>query len=1304
MKLNFPAFAVAKVFAVAALPVSTFAAIHPANASYSHSVVDYENVAEPELSLVRTYSSANAHAAFQVPAGALGNPGWTLPFLTEQLFLIRPYTRFTHTYGPFYKIRESDGQPTTYYETRTFNWPGRAVIFGAQGEQLMLSSDTATGPWRVMSDRKASVECIAPTETNSDSTPAPNPENLTAINQVVSNCAAYTVTWRDGRVQTFKPTGPGNVYKLSAFTQANGWSANLDYDPAGNLATVTSMGGRVLSFYYQANGALRQIAGPGGYVLNYSYDTIGNLAAVYGPAGSGERYQYHHEGAPQLLTQVDDAAGALIEKISYTPAKLVSTVSGPDGLGTTTLVDSGDGSRVLTDARGVARSFTFAKKGALQPTTIARSDGSARTIGYDNIGRPNTYADFNGNTTSRKYDSTGTLVTTTYPNGLVSTERTDSTQSKLLELNTPLNKVTYTYDGQGNSLTKTMTAGGQSQTWTYTHDAAGRVTSVTDPRTGKTRYSYDNSGALISVANALDHTWTINENDAHGRPLRITAPTGEVTSYVYDDLGRLIELTTNGSRTTYTYTLHGQLASVSRPNGGSASFTYDSADRLTTIQDATGGRIAYTLDNAGRPLTESRTNALGVVTKQIFTYDPLTGKLDSISNGLGKVTRFSYDANGNLIDQVDALGRSNTYAYDGLNSLISSTRPDGNSILSGYNVLGQIASVITPDGQSTNYTVNGLGQTLKRQSPDTGIEQYTYLPNGLIKTRTDARGKVSTYTYDVIGRVASISYAGGPLINYTYDSARIGALSSIVGGGATVGFGYDGLGQINLLTQTVGSINLTTRYNRDAAGRLNSLTTPSGQVIGFNYASNQSQPNGVSVNGTAIISDLSWLPLSKIPMAWSWANGKRHQRLFDLAGQLVNISSEGALTRKLERDAVGNLTGIVDVLDGKRNQTFAYDELDRLVWEKSNAGRNFTYAYDGNSNRLSWAPDESGSSGNTYDYSGNKLNAITNVATGVVSPISVDAAGSIVKDATRTFTYDSRGRMVSVKKGSVTTNYQYNGLGQRFSKTGGLFVYDLQGHLLGEYDAAGKLVQETVWLENLPVATLRPNGAGVTVFYVQPDELGSPRVVTDTANKVVWRWDSDGFGTVQPNQDPAKTGSKFVYNLRFDGQYYDVESGLHYNYFRDYDPASGRYIQSDPIGLAGGSNTYLYVGANPLLFVDPFGLEIQCTRGGIGCKSMEPGAHFDLPREPKKPYDPGDDAPRYQECKRDYCGWAWLNGKLQQQCKVNVRGACARTPTLCCHQDRTACYGKANAPDGSVDTDAMTTCETNYNKCMTKSF
>jgi len=162
------------------------------------------------------------------------------------------------------------------------------------------------------------------------------------------------------------------------------------------------------------------------------------------------------------------------------------------------------------------------------------------------------------------------------------------------------------------------------------------------------------------------------------------------------------------------------------------------------------------------------------------------------------------------------------------------------------------------------------------------------------------------------------------------------------------------------------------------------------------------------------------------------------------------------------------------------------------------------------------------------------------------------------------------------------------------------FVYDESAHLIGEYDTSGALIEETVWMGEIPVAVLKPNGGGgVDLFYLHTDHLNTPRRMSRPGdNVIVWRWDSDPFGTTAANEDPDGDTTPFVYNPRFPGQYYDSESGLNYNYFRDYDAVTGRYAESDPIGLAGGINTYGYAQSSPLKWVDLLGLDIAVIENG----------------------------------------------------------------------------------------------------------
>jgi RHS repeat-associated protein len=230
---------------------------------------------------------------------------------------------------------------------------------------------------------------------------------------------------------------------------------------------------------------------------------------------------------------------------------------------------------------------------------------------------------------------------------------------------------------------------------------------------------------------------------------------------------------------------------------------------------------------------------------------------------------------------------------------------------------------------------------------------------------------------------------------------------------------------------------------------------------------------------------------------------------------------------------------------------------------------------------------------NTLSPTSNRLNATAGPVPSKTN--TYDGAGNLTGDATINYTYGTNGRMETASTAGVTTRYRYNGRGERVLKTSSVdsrhYVYDEQGHLLGEYDASGTPLQETVYLGDLPVVVMKPGASGPTVYNVYADYLQAPRVITRASdNQIVWRWDhTDPFGLVQPDENPGGLGT-FTYNLRFPGQVFDKETNNHYNYFRDYDSQTGRYIQSDLIGLEGGINTYSYVEGNPLSKTDELGL------------------------------------------------------------------------------------------------------------------
>jgi RHS repeat-associated protein len=346
------------------------------------------------------------------------------------------------------------------------------------------------------------------------------------------------------------------------------------------------------------------------------------------------------------------------------------------------------------------------------------------------------------------------------------------------------------------------------------------------------------------------------------------------------------------------------------------------------------------------------------------------------------------------------------------------------------------------------------------------------------------------------------------------------------------------------------------------------------------------------------LSSVSYEPFGPA-RGWTWGNSTTETRLYNTDGNASQIS--GIESTNYTYDNAFRITGIANSSHSNLSWTYGYDSLDRLT---SGSGNSLTqgFTYDANGNRLT----ETGTVSGTYTISttSNRLSSITGTP---ARTYSYDAAGNTLGDTAATFTFNDRGRMSSATASSATTSYIYNALGQRIEKTGGpagtaLYLYDEAGHLAGEYTSTGALIEETVWVGDTPVATIQPaSGGGVTVYYVHADHLNSPRMITRSSdNSIMWRWDADPFGTAVPNQNPSGLGT-FGYNLRFPGQYYDTETGLNYNYFRDYDPATGRYVESDPIGLRGGLNTYGYAGNSPVRRTDPRGLAIWiCSRAVNG--------------------------------------------------------------------------------------------------------
>ena len=316
----------------------------------------------------------------------------------------------------------------------------------------------------------------------------------------------------------------------------------------------------------------------------------------------------------------------------------------------------------------------------------------------------------------------------------------------------------------------------------------------------------------------------------------------------------------------------------------------------------------------------------------------------------------------------------------------------------------------------------------------------------------------------------------------------------------------------------------------------------------------------------------------------------------DCRPQAVHDPAAGGLSLGYGYDPVGSITELKNGTGSTVLAKYAYDALGRLTQTQDGATGTpiETYAYDATGNRTALTTS-AGTASYTYPATSHRLTAVDGESR------THDAAGNTTSIGIKTFTYSDANRMNTVKQGNATLeSYGYNHRGERVLRTpaGGaaqITLYDEAGQWLGNYSATGQAQQQAIWLDNYPVALLTVPVTGVPALaYVQPDHLGTPRVVIDPVRNVsIWQWSnkSEVFGNQIPSTDPDGDGVAFELALRFPGQQATDASGLFYNYQREYESRVGRYTQSDPIGLIGGISTFTYVGSNPQMAIDPEGLE-----------------------------------------------------------------------------------------------------------------
>ncbi len=1053
----------------------------------------------------------------------------------------------------------------------------------------------------------------------------------------------YTAVGRIGRIIDEKGRAISLAYddvsgNLATLTGASSELIRFEYNAEQLLTKVTKADGTSVQYLYDEAEYSQAGSGKGALTGVIDENNTRHSSTYYDVVGRATSTSEGGSVNTESATYVDSPSG------DYSASATITTAAGatrqvqfevqkgrvvPVSVATSCAGCVGESSAYNYDANGFLD--TIVRNG-----TTTDYDYSASGLLTQKIDAGN---DANGKkrTTQTDWD----------PNLRVPTERRLYNASNQL-----VTKSTWAYNSRGQALTQSQTdpLGGSVRTTTTTYCEQGNitagscpllglVTSVNGPRTDVSdvaTYTYRmadeatcasapatcpyRKGDLWKVTNPLGQVTETLKYDGAGRVLSVKDLNGVVTDLEYHPRGWLTARKVRGTNNTVetddvitriAYWPTGLVKQVTQPDGAFTAYSYDAAHRLTQITDNAGNRVTYTLDNAGNRIKEDTKDAAGSLKRTLSRVFNQLGQLQTQADANANPTDFSYDANGNNQAVTDALGRVTQNNYDPLNRLARTLQDVGGiqaETKFQYDALDNLTRVTDPKGVNTAYTYNGLGELTQLTSPDTGTTTYTYDSAGNRKTQTDARGQTSTYSYDALNRLTGIAYATTGLnVGYAYDANQAacastekfskGRLTRMTDASGTTQYCYNRFGRLVRKVQTTNGKAFSLRYAYTLSGQLKTVTYPGGAVVTY-FRDGQgriTQVNAKPAGGTTqvLLKQATYHPFGSVA-GWNYGNNRSLLRPVNQNYQPTAIydSAVGGLSIGLAYDPVGNLTHLTSATNPVPLISFGYDALSRLTQTKDGPTQTAieTYAYDATGNRRSLV-NAGGTQTYTYPTTSHRLMQVGAVAR------TYDAAGNTtaIGGAAKAFVYDDSGRLSQVSAGGVAAmNYQYNGKGEQVRKYLGTAntytLYDEAGHWLGDYNEAGAPIQQAIWLDDLPVGLIANN----QLHYVEPDHLGTPRVVIDRIRNVpVWKWDLKGeaFGSSPPDQDPDLDGTAFVLDMRFPGQRYDAASGLNYNYFRDYDTTVGRYVESDPIGLRGDIATYSYAANKPLMFYDADGLE-----------------------------------------------------------------------------------------------------------------
>ncbi len=787
--------------------------------------------------------------------------------------------------------------------------------------------------------------------------------------------------------------------------------------------------------------------------------------------------------------------------------------------------------------------------------------------------------------TQLRYDRTARLTQVTNSLEHVTTYVCNSRGQVEQEISPLGNKQTSEYDEHGR-LVRTITPLGNVTSYAY--DPAGNLCAETDPSGSVTRFEHDSLHRLIAAVDPAGFRWE-RHFDERGLLSWVRDPLGQQTSYAYAAIGDVIARRSPlGHAWQYGWDVSGNLVSVTDPQGATTHHSYDEEGRLVALTEPprAPGQPGVQTQLIRDPLGRVREVRLSDGSSRKFGYHP-TDQLAQFVDENGDVTRWRYLACGFLAEEVKPLGNRIQYHW--------SSEP------------GQLAAIVNERGERYSFVYDPEGRVIQEIDFGGRSSSYLYDRDGNVCATTDSADRKTTFRRGNKGELLMASYSDGSQVSLHYDAR--GLLVTARNPSVTLERQYDALGRLLCEAQVQGPQRREVRSEYDADGQRVRRSSSLGYEVLFSW-----NPAG----------ELQTLhPKGQSPVHFEYSpdgseraryvpGGTRIECDYDARGRLV-AQSAGRIDAETGRVAVGGSLAV--------RRSYRYDPVGNLLEQHDERWGTTRYGYDRNGRITSRVDVGRWSETFEYDPTDN-IRSVSEYQSGFARHLqtrserqfSYRAGHQLERSGDIVYEHDAVGQLVTKKDPSGTTRYEWNDQGMLARvvlPSGEAWHYT--------YDAFARRVEKRgprsstqfVWDGDVVLHEVRETestkdeivhwefepGGFVPIGKIERDKTflcvneinGAPRELLDVAGKPVWSVTHSTYGEATPHPDITGTTPC---PIRFQGQWHDEETGLHYNLFRYYDTKSSRYISTDPIGIFGSLN-YAIISTNPLEYSDPFGLKPQ---------------------------------------------------------------------------------------------------------------